>query len=284
MVVLSLVGDTPDPAGAGLRPIELGSGYVWPEQPGSFSPEELGAAFAVEVLGWDEATVERLPGADPTGPVWVQVRQPGREPIDMLTAPHLGAGRVLHQIGAPSSVGPAVPGEVGASRFGLFQPSGATQAELTVLVDGGDTEVVFTADARDLARGRVETSEIPDASRILTVIVRYLDDNRDVVTATGGDYSDGAPAAHPARCPGGGVSVAGDPQVGHATVDTALEAAADANDLTSLDFVQESSSDTWVAGPSADPRAIIELSQPDGSSEWFIDTVTICTPDPLCLL
>ena len=189
LVVLSLGGRDPDSSGVGLRPIDLGSSYIWPEQPGSSSPEALGAAFAVEVLGWDKATVERLPGDDPAGPVWVQVNQPGREPIDMLTAPHLGLGRVLHQVGMPPTVGPAVPGETGSTRIGLIQPSGATHAQVTVRVRGSDTEVVLSADATDLARQYVETSEIPDSSNIVTVIIRYLDNNGDVLTATGGEYS-----------------------------------------------------------------------------------------------
>jgi hypothetical protein len=41
--------------------------------------------------------------------------------------------------------------------------------------------------------GRVETTEIPDAQQVVTVLVRYLDDNGDVITATGGDSYTGEP-------------------------------------------------------------------------------------------
>ncbi len=201
MVALSLGNGANDLAGDGLRPVELGLGYVWPDQPGSSSPEALGAAFAVEVLGWDEATVSSDPGYDPLGPAWVQVSQPGREPIEMLTAPHSGPGRVLHQIGEPSSVGAVIPGEPKGTRVALAQHPGATHAEITVRVKGSETEIVFTADADDLAAGYVETSEIPSAIDVVTVMVRYLDNNGEVVTATGGDFYSAEPSEDP---PAGG--------------------------------------------------------------------------------
>jgi hypothetical protein len=197
MVALLLGGGDSDSAGVGLRPIELGSGYVWPEEPSSSLPEALGAAFAVEVLGWDEATVESDPGSDPTGPVWVKVSAPGREAIDILTAPQDGSGWVLYQIGVPSAVFAVVPGEPGATGIGLVQPSGATHAEVTVRLVPSDMEIVLAADADDLANGRVETSEIPDAQQVATVMVRYLDNNGDVITATGGNFHDGGPVEEP---------------------------------------------------------------------------------------
>jgi hypothetical protein len=195
---------------------------------------------------------------------------------------------VLHQIGAGSSVGPAVPGEVGASRIGLLQPAEATGADLTTRVEGSDAEIVVTAHADDLARGYVDTAEIPDAGSILTMIIRYVGADGEVVTVTGGDYSDpeaNQPGGDPitgqaTRCPAGGVTVIGEPTTGHPTADDALKAAANTNDLTRLTFARESTSNVWIAGSSASPQAIIELAQPDGSAEWFIDMVTICDPDP----
>ncbi len=195
MVALSLGGGESDSAGVGLSPVELGLGHIWPDEPGSSSPEALGAAFAVEVLGWDDATVERLQDSDPAGPVWVQVSAPGREPIDMLTAPQSGPGRVIMQIRMPPGHYAVVPGELRGTGFGLVQPAGATHAEVTVRLIGSDTEIVFGADAEDVEKGSVETSEIPDAQQVVTVLIRYLDNHGDVITVTGGDSYTGEPLA-----------------------------------------------------------------------------------------
>lgn len=89
----------------------------------------------------------------------------------------------------------------------------------------------------------------------------------------------GGPAADLAtRCPAGGRVVPGNATIGYSSIDTAIGAAADRNGLADLEFTRESTSDTWVAGSSADPRAIIDLSSPDGSTKWFVTGVTICDP------
>jgi len=189
MVALTISRGSTDPAGLGLRPVDLGLGYVWSDESGSTSPEALGAAFATQVLGWDQAIVVNKDNADPAGPVWIQISQPDRQPIDMATSPDPEAGRVSLQIGEPSTIRAVIPGEPAGTRIGLVPYPGATSAEVTVRTFTSDTEIVFTADSDELEAGYVDTAEIPDAGQAGTVLVRYLDNNSDVITATGG-YTD----------------------------------------------------------------------------------------------
>jgi len=99
-------------------------------------------------------------------------------------------------------------------------------------------------------------------------------------TATTSPTTNGEPAADlAARCPAGGRVVPGDATIGYSSIDAAIGAAAGANGLADLEFSRESTSDTWVAGSSDDPRAIIALSSPDGGTEWFVAAVTICSPN-----
>ena len=189
MVALTTSRGGTDPAGVGLRPVDLGLGHVWSDGSGSTSPEALGTAFATQVLGWDQATVVNKDNADPTGPVWIQISQRDREPIDMATSPDPEAGRVSLQIGEPSTIRAVIPGEPAGTRIGLVSYPGATRAEVTVRTFTSDTEVVFAAGSEELQAGYVDTAKIPDAGQVATVLVRYLDDNGGVVTATGG-YTD----------------------------------------------------------------------------------------------
>jgi hypothetical protein len=206
MVALTINRGSTDPAGVALPPVDLGLGYVWSDQSGSSSPEALGAAFATQVLGWDHAIVVNKDNGDPAGPVGIQISQTGREPIDMATSPDPEAGRVSLQIGEPSTIRAVIPGELAGTRIGLVPYPGATSAEITVRTFTSDTEIVFTADSDDLEAGYVDTAEIPDAGQAGTVLVRYLDNNGGVVTATGGYTDSPTPLAVTIAPDGGQVS------------------------------------------------------------------------------
>jgi hypothetical protein len=193
MVVLSLNWDGTDLSEADLRPVELGLGYVWSDPSGSSSPEALGAAFATQVLGWDQATVaSTTEGALPTDPVWIQISQPGRNPVDVLTTPNIEAGQVIIQIGASSTVGAVIPGEAAGTRVGLTSYPDASSAQVTIRTFASDTEVELGADGQDLVAGFVETTTVADPTEVATTLVRYLNDNGDVVGVSGG-YSDSQP-------------------------------------------------------------------------------------------
>lgn len=79
------------------------------------------------------------------------------------------------------------------------------------------------------------------------------------------------------RCVAGGSSVPIDPQ-GHETIDAALGSALDLAEIDGAVLTREDQSDTWVSGSSSDPLAVIELHRPDGSDEWFLNSVTSCNP------
>jgi hypothetical protein len=150
------------------------------------------------VLGWNDATVERAPDSDPNGPVWVRIGRAGRESVNVLTAPFGAGGRVLHQIGDPASIRSAVPGETGGSVIGLATFPGAVGAEVTARVAGNEREVVIAAGAADIAAGSATTTEIPDPTAILTLVVRYLDAAGEVVAVSGGEYGGESLVADPA--------------------------------------------------------------------------------------
>lgn len=61
------------------------------------------------------------------------------------------------------------------------------------------------------------------------------------------------------------------------TAEEALARAQRGSGLEDLTFIREADSEVWVAGGSSNPTAVVELSQPDGSHEWFISSVTTCS-------
>ena len=104
----------------------LGLGYVWPEQPRAATPTDLATVFAVEVLGWTDATVIPDPEGVDSGPVLVHIQQPGFAALDVFTSPSGDEGRVIFQVGSPSPYGALEPIEDSPGAWiGLHAPAGA---------------------------------------------------------------------------------------------------------------------------------------------------------------
>jgi hypothetical protein len=160
----------------------LGLGYVWPEQPRAATPTDLATAFAVEVLGWTDATVIPDPEGVDSGPVLLHIQQPGFAALDVFTSPSGDGDRVIFQVGLPSA-------------YGALEPAGAVLADVAVRAtgdpDGGTS--VFIASGADLAAGRIEITRLPSepeailrAQNIGSSLVRYWNSAGCVITAAGG--------------------------------------------------------------------------------------------------
>lgn len=174
----------------------LGLGYVWPEQPRTATPTGLATAFAVEVLGWTDATVIPDPEGVDSGPVLVHIQQPGFAALDVFTSPSGDGGRVIIQVGSPSAYGALEPIEDSPGAWiGLHAPAGAVLADVAVRATGdpdGETSV-FLASGADLAAGRIEMTRLPSepeailrAQNIGSSLVRYWNSAGCVITAGGG--------------------------------------------------------------------------------------------------
>jgi hypothetical protein len=85
-----------------------------------------------------------------------------------------------------------------------------------------------------------------------------------VVGACGQDATLGTGGPEPSRCAGGADVVLYDTDVSYPTADEAVGRAQRANGLEDLTFTREADSEVWVAGGSAKPTAVVELSRPMG--------------------
>lgn len=168
-------------------PIRLGQDSVWPAAPMTGSPEDLGKAFARDVLGWTDPTVRATTeDSDPKGPVWILGISPSGASFDALTAPAPGGGRHILQIGTPPSVALADFDAFGALRIDLDVSTSASRADVILeLVDGAEPVTVMAGPA-DFDRGFVETAAIGDPGAVAAVLVLYRDDAGDVVATHGG--------------------------------------------------------------------------------------------------
>jgi len=281
MAVFSF-GDSPPPIDANEQPpitgnisaVELGIYHVWPEQPRQVAAEELATAFAVEVLGWDDPVVTRLDDNPSSSPAVVRIGMSGKNDVDLVIAPDATGGRVILQVNTP----PDLRGGDTDTNISLLEQPGATGAVATVTRLGGEP-ISVVVDRDELATGTAAITEIDDVAEVGSILVRYTDVSGEVIGAGGGHYATGDEAMHPARCLGSGRTLPGDPAVGYATSDDALAALPGEYGVVGLDFIREERSDTWIAGSSAQPRAVVELYQHDGSSEWFIGSVIVCEVD-----
>ncbi|GMQ93280.1 MAG: hypothetical protein BMS9Abin12_0757 [Acidimicrobiia bacterium] len=64
---------------------------------------------------------------------------------------------------------------------------------------------------------------------------------------------------------------------GFFSFDDALAAAAQEAGLDASALRREGTSDTWIAGSSNDPESVVDLRQPDGSTEWFVVSIRTCS-------
>lgn len=66
---------------------------------------------------------------------------------------------------------------------------------------------------------------------------------------------------------------------GFASINDALAAAAQEGGLDASTLRREGTSHTWIAGASNRPEGVVDLRQPDGSTEWFIVSIRTCRSD-----
>lgn len=171
-----------------LRPVSLGDTHVWPVAGRPGQPSEVAIAFANEVLGWESPSSWTESQADLSGPVWVRVSQAGggSVPLDVLTEQASNGGRVLVEVrvawGTPTSVRSLAPDESG-SMIVLVGVGGAETADVTIRLTSGQ-QMVLSADRSDIASGRLALPEISDPTDVRTVLIRWLDDENQVIAAT----------------------------------------------------------------------------------------------------
>lgn len=185
---VSGVQPTDNPEVSELRPVSLGDPHVWPVVGLARQPSEVAIAFAIEVLGWESPSAWTESQADPSGPVWVRVSQAGggSVPLDVLTEQASNGGRVLVEVrvawGTPTSVRSLAPDESG-SMIVLVGVGGAETADVTIRLASGQ-QMVLSVDRSDIARGRLALPEISDSTDVRTVLIRWLDDKKQVIAAT----------------------------------------------------------------------------------------------------
>ncbi len=170
--------------------VTLGVGHVWPEHPRDLAPVDLGAAFASEILGWDDVSVTSDPDADLTGPVWVTIDHSDTSSelasLDVLTVP-VDGGRVAIQIGngglSVTSEDTEGPGTVQITPARVPM---AVTLEVLVRMEASDELIHLEADAFDLIELGVSTA---DADTVQTVLVLYRDGEGQVIAAVGGHFT-----------------------------------------------------------------------------------------------
>ena len=183
-----------------LPGVVLGDSHVWPETPRQGTPAELAAAFAIEVLKWDDPAAIPDPDADPSGPVWVNVnpRSEGVAFGHVLTVPVPEGGRVIIQVGNQFFTGGPVVGSIdgaAGTRIEVIRVQYSVGAEITIsLKDGTQVVVVDEFEVIDesgvTARGisQIDIPQIPEPSDIASILVRYVDIAGDVNAVSGGHY------------------------------------------------------------------------------------------------
>ncbi len=170
--------------------VTLGVGHVWPERPRTLTPVDLGAAFASEVLGWDNVSVTSDPGVELSGPVWVTINHQDTSSelagLFVLTVP-VDGGRVAIQIGnGELSVTSEDTEGSGTVQIRPARVPLAVTLEALVRIEDSDELVHLEADAADLIELGVSTA---DASTVQTVLILYRDGDGQVIDAVGGHFT-----------------------------------------------------------------------------------------------
>ena len=159
----------------------LGPEWIWPGILESGGPQLVGERFAMEVLGWEDATVELDPQAEPGGPVWLTITS-GQGVVSALAIPDPAGGWGFYQIGEGG--------------MGLGVGAGATPMLGVVALEGAATAIALIGQESatrawqfDLKGGASDLS-LPDLSfdEIRTAMVLYYDAAGQVLGAVGGQY------------------------------------------------------------------------------------------------
>ena len=182
-------------------PLDVGMEVVWPSEGFRGDADAIAAEFARVALGWPDVATTSDPDAPADGPIWTTIQHPGREDLEVLSIP-IGEGRrALIQVGSPGVTNG--PGEDGQGQYvGFPRVPGATSAVLHIRYFFSEGVEVLRANRDEADRGRVNvTSDTPVAA----VVIVYLDENGDTVTARGGHFGSfeplpiDVPASHAAR-------------------------------------------------------------------------------------
>lgn len=198
-------------------PLDVGMEVVWPAGGFRGDADAIATEFARVALGWPDVATVSDPDAAADGPIWTTIQHPGRQDLEVLSIP-IGEGRrALIQVGSPAVTnGPGEDGE--GSYVGFPRVPGATSAVLHIRYFFSERVEVLRADQDEVDRGRVNlASEVPVAG----VVVVYLDENGDAVTARGGHFGQSGPlpidvpASHAAhRLAADGYPIDGSPDQG----------------------------------------------------------------------
>lgn len=165
-------------------PLAVGVDYLWPEGGFSGSREEIAAEFVREALGWSDFEMTSSDRDTPDASLWTTIQHPGSEAFEVLSIPFESDRRVIVQVGSPRIT--TGPNKNGAGQFiGLPPMPGADSAYLHIRFVDSDRVEVVTAVQSDLNRGWVDISQ---DSPIGGVIVVYLDDTGQAITAVGTHY------------------------------------------------------------------------------------------------
>lgn len=182
-------------------PLDVGMEVLWPAGGFRGDADAIAAEFARVALGWPDVATVSDPDAAADGPTWTTIQHPGRQDLEVLSIP-IGEGRrALVQVGSPGVTnGPREDGD--GQYVGFPRVPGATSAVLHIRYFFSDRVEVLRTDQDDIDQGRVN---LASGTPVAGVVVVYLDENGDAVTARGGHFGQlgplpiDVPASHAAH-------------------------------------------------------------------------------------
>lgn len=187
-------------------PVELATGDVlWPAQDMTGTPSSTAEAFAVEVLGWNQAAAsETERGTCLTYPsrntefcstdaTTVTLVQDGVDPLELVLDTIGGneTGRLwaVAQVGSGYTTDRLKSVDTG-TRIPLPRVEEAVEADITMKLANVDDLVEVEAASAALEAGYVDTELVSDPGEVLSVLVRYRDSDGHVITAAGGPWNE----------------------------------------------------------------------------------------------
>ena len=181
-----LLTSTPgSPSGSELpEPLDVGVDRVWPDAGFLGSPEDIAAAFAEQALAWTNVETLSDPAASADGPVWTTIRHSGTPDLEVLSVPISEGRRALMQVGA-SGVSVSNEPDGAGQRIAIPQEPAAETAVLHIRFVEPSRVEVMPATASDLDKGYIE---IASKDQIGGIVVVYVNDHGDAVTAIGGHF------------------------------------------------------------------------------------------------
>lgn len=156
----------------------LGPDWIWPETPDRSGPTAVATRFAVEVLGWDQATAVADPQALPDSPTWVTIRDGSGLSVAFLTYP-TGGGWAANQIGRSTSGG---VGPEGSVMITVDPPTRATS--VMIMVGTADNTLAWEAEVASDTRSVTLPGMTLDAKH--TTLILFSDDEGNIIGADGG--------------------------------------------------------------------------------------------------